>query len=226
MSELSSRLAPGVIQAFKGSTPTRSSGNPGEVKLTLKELAKAAEISERTIRYYIQEGVLPPPLGAGPGSYYGLEHLTRLSLVRRLKVTLMSLSQIKQLLAELSPDELEQIADQYYDELAHTNPVIESRDNLVRVRPALAKFGHSSSQAQQIFQEELQVFQPPEDGALNREVESASLESINFAGRWNRIALAPGLELHYQEGGPQDSGVGRERLARLVELALRLYSKD
>lgn len=224
MSEIRSRLAPGVLQALKTPVSARPAEKSGEVKLTLKELAKAAEISERTIRYYIQEGVLPPPLGAGPASYYGLKHLTRLSLVRRLKATLLSLSQIKQLLCELTPDELEQIADQFYDELAHTNPVVEGRARLERARPVLAKIGPGSGGSFPV-QEELEVFHPPEEQMLTREGEgSHTLESLNFAGRWNRIALAPGVELHYQEGGPQDSGEGRERLARLVELALRLYS--
>jgi DNA-binding transcriptional MerR regulator len=222
MSEIRSRLAPGVLQALKPPVSARPAEKSGEVKLTLKELAKAAEISERTIRYYIQEGVLPPPLGAGPASYYGLKHLTRLSLVRRLKATLLSLSQIKQLLSELTPDELEQIADQFYDELAHTNPVVQGRARLERARPALAKTGPGAGSALPL-QEELEVFHPPEEQMLAHEG-STPLESLNFAGRWNRIALAPGLELHYQEGGPQDSGEGRERLARLVELALRLYS--
>src|SRR5689334_6103334 len=84
-----------------------------EVKLTLKELCNAANISERTVRYYIQQGLLPPPQGAGPGSRYSLEHLTRLALIRRLKAALLSLGEIKQLLSGVPTNDLEQVADEF-----------------------------------------------------------------------------------------------------------------
>ncbi len=228
MTQARSRLPEAIVKAltaFEHAGEIAPPPKTGEVKLTLKELVKAAEVSERTIRYYIQEGVLPPPQGAGPGSRYGLEHLTRLSLVRRLKAALLPLSQIKQLLSELTSDQLEQIADQLYNDLAHTNPVIEGKTPTVRERgigtrkPAL---GHS------LYDEALEVFHPPDDSVVNQGPEKLAtvlpeLDSLNFAGRWNRLALAPGLELHYQEGGSQDNSPGRERLARLVELAMRMY---
>src|SRR4029450_12323962 len=41
------------------------------------ELADLGGISRRTIRYYVQEGLLPPPLGLGRGNHYGREQLDR-----------------------------------------------------------------------------------------------------------------------------------------------------
>lgn len=73
--------------------------------------------------------------------------------------------------------------------------------------------------------EPIEVFCPPAETEIEPKIEEKVTDPtlINFAGRWNRIALAPGLELHYQEGGPQDTSEARERLAHLVELAMRLY---
>ncbi|MBL8128342.1 MAG: MerR family DNA-binding transcriptional regulator, partial [Chloroflexia bacterium] len=34
--------------------------------MTLADLTEAADVSTRTVRYYIAEGLLPPPEGAGP----------------------------------------------------------------------------------------------------------------------------------------------------------------
>ncbi len=220
-----------ILQAapMEDSNPTRSS----ELKLTLKELAKAGEVSERTIRYYIQQGVLPPPQGAGPASCYGLEHLTRLSLVRRLKAALLPLSRIKELLTDVGLAELDQVADQLYRDLAHTNPVLEDKHrgrSRLSSRAGMVDRSKASSELA-----ELEVFYPPSEAevqtglvsgeVLNRSGSSKESfkEGLKFRGRWNRIVLAPGLELHYEENGPQDSGKAREKLAQLVEMALSLY---
>ena len=47
-------------------------------KYSLDELAALGGISPRTVRYYISEKLLPPPLGRGPGKHYDDAHLTRL----------------------------------------------------------------------------------------------------------------------------------------------------
>ena len=52
---------------------------------TLKTLCKVAGVSPRTVRYYIQQGLLPPPDRAGPGATYGQGHVDRLLLILRLK---------------------------------------------------------------------------------------------------------------------------------------------
>ena len=205
-----------------------SVGRVSDLKLTLKELANASDVTERTIRFYIQQGVLPPPSGAGPASRYGLEHLTRLSLVRRFKAALLPLSRIKELLTELGPTELEQVADQLYSDMTHTNPVQTGKYH----RPT-ASLTASSPKVPSVSpdNEVLEVFYPPDDTLpiVSTRLEGGPganplrLEGLNFGGRWNRLALAPGLELHYEENGPQDTGPGREKLARLVELAMQLY---
>ena len=62
------------------------------------ELADLASISRRTVRYYVQEGLLPPPLGLGRGNHYGREHLDRLLQVKALQEAGRSLDEIRQLL--------------------------------------------------------------------------------------------------------------------------------
>lgn len=64
----------------------------------LKELCEAANVTERTVRYYIAEGLLPPPVGVKSQSRYTTEHLERLKLIQNLKEQDFSLRQIKALL--------------------------------------------------------------------------------------------------------------------------------
>ena len=63
-------------------------------------------MSVRTVRYYIAEGLLPPPEGSGPGSSYTQGHLDRLRLIQRLKEAYLPLKEIRRRLSGLSDDEV------------------------------------------------------------------------------------------------------------------------
>lgn len=82
----------------------RATGLDGEAEtdlLSLAELVDEADVTVRTVRYYIAEGLLPPPIGAGPGSAYGQGHLDRLHLIQRLKEAYLPLKEIRRRLAGL-----------------------------------------------------------------------------------------------------------------------------
>lgn len=83
-----------------------------QVRYSLKELCQAADVTERTVRYYIKEGLLPPPTGTGPLSRYTYEHWLRLQFIRRLKEEFLPLSEIKSLLADKTLPELDKLARQ------------------------------------------------------------------------------------------------------------------
>ena len=55
-------------------------------ELTLNQLCDRAGVSVRTVRYYIQQGLLPPAERTGPGATYSTSHLDRIQLIRQLKV--------------------------------------------------------------------------------------------------------------------------------------------
>lgn len=63
-------------------------------RYSVGELAEVAGVSRRTVRYYVQEGLLPPPTGLGRGAYYGPEHLQRLLRVKAMQEQGMSLEEI------------------------------------------------------------------------------------------------------------------------------------
>ncbi len=67
----------------------------------LMELAAAAGVSVRTVRYYIAEGLLPPPEGGGPRAAYTPDHLDRLRLIGRLKAAYLPLREIRRRLRGL-----------------------------------------------------------------------------------------------------------------------------
>ena len=70
----------------------------------LAELAAEAGVSPRTVRYYVQRGLLSAPAFKGPDTVYGEEHLLRLKAIRVLQARFLPLDAIQVELARLSPD--------------------------------------------------------------------------------------------------------------------------
>jgi DNA-binding transcriptional MerR regulator len=61
----------------------------------IAELAELGGVTRRTVRYYIQEGLLPAPLGVGRGKHYSGEHLERLLRLKSLQERGLTLEQIR-----------------------------------------------------------------------------------------------------------------------------------
>ncbi len=67
--------------------------------LSIAELAERGGVSRRTVRYYVQRGLLPAPSGRGRGDHYGPEHLDTLLRIRGWQEQGVSLEAIGELLA-------------------------------------------------------------------------------------------------------------------------------
>ena len=61
----------------------------------IEELAVLGGVTRRTVRYYVQEGLIPAPLGVGRGRHYGPEHLVRLQSVKALQEKGLSLDEVR-----------------------------------------------------------------------------------------------------------------------------------
>ena len=64
-------------------------------RYNIDELADLGGVSRRTVRYYVQEGLLPAPLGVGRGRHYGQAHLDRLLEVKAQQEAGLSLDEIR-----------------------------------------------------------------------------------------------------------------------------------
>jgi DNA-binding transcriptional MerR regulator len=76
----------------------------------LAELAAEVGLSPRTVRYYVQRGLLPAPPFKGPDTVYGEEHLLKLKAIRVLQGRFLPLDAIQVELLRLSPEELRALA--------------------------------------------------------------------------------------------------------------------
>src|SRR3954452_11432244 len=67
-------------------------------ELSIGELADAANLSRRAVRFYVQQKLLPTPLGRGRGRHYDRSHLDRLRQIAELQSAGHSLDAIRQIL--------------------------------------------------------------------------------------------------------------------------------
>jgi DNA-binding transcriptional MerR regulator len=78
---------------------------PSQEKATVAEFP-----NERTIRYYLNEGLLPAPYGkAGLSSVFGYEHVLTLLVIKKLQADGLPVSVIKTLITDKTTVELEKL---------------------------------------------------------------------------------------------------------------------
>lgn len=95
----------------------------------LLRTGRGKELTKRTVRYYVAEGLIPPPMGPAKFARYTYQHLLMLIIVRASLDHGLRLELISKQLAELesAPDEvLEQEAEKWLAGEG-TNPVLETR---------------------------------------------------------------------------------------------------
>ncbi len=158
----------------------------------LAELAAAVGVSPRTVRYYVQRGLLPAPPFRGPDTVYGEEHLLRLKAIRVLQARFLPLDAIQVELARLSPDALRALAES--DATPGPLPV-----------PA-----DPASPSKAVTQE---VESSEEVGCL-RGSQAGSQAKVAGYRRWE---LAPGLELHLADTADAKVRALAERVRALIE---------
>jgi len=182
----------------------------------INELAKKAGVSVRTIRFYIDEGLLPAPSTRGRYTVYSDDYLERIQLIRLLKNRFLPLKQIRSRLAGLGAD---QVRAALREEKAQASPATPTDSSNPGGSGALAYIDRLLKPA-----------------AGSGEVVSASRNSLRYSLKepqtspgttpedeeaWARIRLAPGIELHIQQPVEESD---RTRLRLLVAYARKIFN--
>jgi DNA-binding transcriptional MerR regulator len=80
-------------------------------ELTIEDLAEESGLSLRTIRYYMQEGLLPGPDTAGKYASYSQTHLDHLAMIQRLKALHLPLKEIRHLIENMTEVDMHRILE-------------------------------------------------------------------------------------------------------------------
>src|SRR5919199_3203016 len=146
----------------------------------IKELAELGGVTRRTVRYYVQRGLLPAPLGTGRGPHYTPAHLERLIHIRKLQEAGVPLAEIAARL------------DGVPQTPANAPEVSPERSTSLR-----ASSTHVLPEGRAALNEAaLRRRRRGERGPLNR----AALPTQSQGGTWMRFVLADGVELHVRAG--------------------------
>lgn len=211
--------------------------------MTIHELADRAGVTTRTIRYYVEQGVLPPP-GRGRPSEYTTEHLRLLDLVRRLKEQYLPLEEIRDMLQRLAPEHIEEFlggsGSQHQEQQSQTSAAdyiyqVLNRGALrsqLKERamppPPPAPSAPSSMPASRrtatgaevarspATPSQLAPAAPAEQVSAGTDAQEALNPYIGEERNWQRVTLAPGVELHYEAFL---SPMRRSAISKIIEAA-------
>jgi len=184
-----------------------------QLNFWISELAELTGVSTRTIRYYIEEGLLPQPEIQGKYAVFNDDYLIRLKLIKFLKDAYLPLKEIKKRLDSLMVQEMRDLVRKFEQEptraLAELDiyplemnislnmpaPQVDSaHEYIARV------LNKNSGQVNEVRQ---RFNAPPSSPPAQVR---AAIES------WQRVELAPGVELNIRQ--PQSTA----RLTQLKEL--------
>lgn len=192
---------------------------------SLTELADLAGVTPRTVRYYLAQGLLPAVGQTGPGSKYDAGHLARLRLIRRLQAEHLPLAEIRRRLDGLDEGDIRDLAagpepaapvgsalDYLRTVLGESSPRPAAPARLTRTAapfaaPGLAEAGGSG--------ESYRSTPPP--------APAEPAPSTVERSQWERIALAPDIELHIRRPLARAQN---KQVDRLVAIARELLEED
>jgi DNA-binding transcriptional MerR regulator len=195
----------------------------------LNELSAAADVTPRTIRYYVQQGLLPSPGTRGPGTRYDRAHLDRLQLIRRLQREHLPLAEIRRRLEALDDDGVREALGAAAEQATKSSALDYVRELLSRqagrtIAEAPVAAGAPAAVAPQslhrsTFGAMIGRAAPPEPTHAAQVVQ----QSRSTRSTWERIPLAPDVELHIRRPLSREQN---RQVERLIETARDLFAEE
>jgi len=205
---------------------------------SLGDLARLADVTPRTVRYYVALGLLPSPEAAGPATRYGEGHLARLRLIRRLQREHLPLAEIRIRLERMADDEI--IATVSALDSREPDPSQDPDDTLTFVRSLMQQAGIRPTVADRrpapdVSVQRLAIAESPDMAwAAAAPPPASPAPTASSAGpgstspprqgpdrtTWERLVISPDVELHVRR--PLDR-TSNKRVDQLERIARELF---
>jgi len=211
--------------------------------LTVDELASAAAVPVRTVRYYIAEGLLPSPGARGKNASYTTDHLLRLRLIRLLTGQRVPLAEIRERLASLSAYDVRSLLASETRHQADLSEAASAPSPKAYLSTLLNRARSHKVGPQRSLSLTTSVSAPPSPSVADllpppatpapaaapartqapfvAEPQGASPAAPPSSLPWHRHTLAPGVELHVRADATH---LHRPLVERLLSLAASLTS--
>ena len=178
----------------------------------IAELASAAKVTARTVRYYVAQGLLPQPGSRGPGTRYDQGHLDRLQLIKRLQREHLPLAEIRR--------RLEAMDDAAVREALLESPAVKPSPALSYVHKVL---GQAEPPPRRVAAPSL--FAQSQSAWLGRAASEPEPAARRRPDRttWERIVLGPDIELHIRRPLTRDEN---RKVERIIDAARHLLEEE
>jgi DNA-binding transcriptional MerR regulator len=174
----------------------------------LNDLCQQSGVTARTVRYYVQQGLLPSP-GLGAGARYGKGHLARLQLIRRLQAEHLPLAEIRRRLEALDDDAVQALVEGPANAGGvSVNSAVDYVRAILRGPSAHAPAPHERPP--------LPAPPPPPSPRPGPVTRPAAADRA----QWERIALTADVEVHVRRPLSREDN---RRLEKLLEKARELF---
>lgn len=188
-----------------------------EREFSLGELSEIADVSPRTVRYYIVEGLLPPPLTTGRNATYSQEHLDRLNAIAAMKEMYLPLREIRHRLNTLTP---EQMRDPAY--LATLSQAVAMDRSMGRRHERNPRHDRSAQIGAAAARRMAHMESPRRSMAQREQVGSLSAPPMeDVSNTWERFPLGEDAELLIRSSKAKNMGPGLyrtlHRLRHMIE---------
>jgi DNA-binding transcriptional MerR regulator len=171
---------------------------------SLGELAKLADVTPRTVRFYIEQGLLPEPTSLGPKARYTDEHLERLLAIKKMQAAHLPLAEIRQQL---------RLAPPRFPAPAAQAPAPSPSEAIDYIQGVL---GRRSADSLPRVAASLPMPAPPQSQPTVQSEPSTR-------SQWERISLDPDVELHVRRPLTRQN---TKRVERLITIARQLFEED
>ena len=188
-------------------------------ELTLEDLVNISGLPLRTVRFYIQEGLLPGPDSRGKNARYTEGHLERLEWIQRLKEHHRPLREIRILLNNMTPREIKALLDgqeKMQEYLSNFN--VKGEDAIDHL-----PVGNSALDYIRSVEGKEGKTQEATDPTVNLNLSasaSVSPSSIDIRESWQRIVIGDGIELNLKLPIRSED---KARIDELIAFTRRLF---
>jgi DNA-binding transcriptional MerR regulator len=176
----------------------------------LNDLCRLGDVTARTVRYYVQQGLLPSP-GLGAGARYSPRHLDRLRLIRRLQREHLPLAEIRRRLEGLGDKAIRALADA---PVRRSAAPLGSAVDYVRAALGASRSRSTSAPARG---------SRPAPPRAAQALPSSARPPATDRAQWERIALSPDVEIHVRRPLSREDN---RRLEKLIAEAQALFGKE
>jgi DNA-binding transcriptional MerR regulator len=182
-------------------------------ELDINELCEKANVTPRTVHFYVQQGLLPPAGSPGPGARYGEGHVSRIRLIRLLQKQHLPLAEIAKRTKGLTDEQVDGLIAEARERRTQEPgsaldyirgvlgepkaPYGRGRDSLLAAKARLSRQAEMRSPSS-----------APESVAPTR-------------SQWERFTLADGIELHVRR---PLSRVEQRQLEKLMMAARTIFN--